>query len=85
MAKIERGRLDGLNGADTFSSVELMQWATQLELQVNDPKNTDDPRWLQRWADKLRRLAEKKEKAHAHKEHQKRDRRIPQSETAQFD
>ena len=25
--------------------------------------NKDDPKWLQRWADKIRRLAEKKEKA----------------------
>ncbi|MGE0128383.1 MAG: hypothetical protein AB7U82_09915 [Blastocatellales bacterium] len=70
MAKIERGRISGLHGMASFTSAELLQWAQRFEAQITDPKNTDDPKWLQRWADKMRRLAAKKQKAHAHKERQ---------------
>ena len=68
MAKVERGRLSGLDGMETFTSAELLAWADRLEGQIQDPQNRDDPRWLRRWAEKMRRLAAQKEKAKAHKE-----------------
>ena len=71
MAKVERGRLSGLHGMSSFTSAELLSWAGELERQIKSPYNQDDPRWLQRWADKMKRLAAKKEKAKAHKERQR--------------
>ena len=67
MPKIERGRISGLDGMQTHTYVELHALANQLEAQITDPRNTDDPRWLKRWADKLRRLADKKQRALFHK------------------
>ena len=63
MAKISRGRLDGIHGMSSFTSEELTALADRLEAQVHDPLNTDDPRWLRRWAAKVRRLAAQKEQA----------------------
>ncbi|REJ68192.1 MAG: hypothetical protein DWQ31_08660 [Planctomycetota bacterium] len=71
MAKIEKGRLDGVWGMRTRTAEELRAWAEDLEAQIRDPKNTDDPKWLQRWADRMRRLADKKEKSLEHKERQR--------------
>jgi cyclopropane fatty-acyl-phospholipid synthase-like methyltransferase len=71
MAKIERGRISGFDGMATHNAAELHAWAAKLEAQIADPKNSDDPRWLQRWAGKLRALAAKKEKAKAHKQRKK--------------
>jgi hypothetical protein len=68
MAKLKAGRLNGIYGMRTFTSSELLTWANQLENRINDPQNRDDPRWLRRWAEKMRRLAIQKEKAKAHKE-----------------
>jgi hypothetical protein len=62
MPKIARGSLDGLDGMKKFGAAELYKMANGIEAQIRDPKNSDDPKWLQRWADKIRRLAEKKEK-----------------------
>ena len=39
--------------------------------QIADHTNTDDPKWLWRWAKKLRWLARKKEKAREHKARQR--------------
>jgi hypothetical protein len=47
----------------SFTSEEPVALADRLEAQVHDPLNTDDPRWLKRWATKVRRLAEQKERA----------------------
>jgi hypothetical protein len=63
MPKISRGRLDGIHGMSSFTSTELVALADRLEAQVRDPLNTDDPRWLKRWAAKVRRLAQQKERA----------------------
>jgi hypothetical protein len=71
MAKLRKGRLDGVYGMTTFTSAELRAWAEQVEAQIRDPQNRDDPRWLRRWAEDMRQLAEKKEKAKAHKERQR--------------
>lgn len=71
MAKIEKGRLDSVWGMRTRTADELRAWATEIEAQINDPENTDDPKWLQRWADRINRLADKKEKAIAHKNRQR--------------
>ena len=71
MAKLRKGRLDGVYGMKTFTSAELVAWAEQVEARIRDPQNRDDPRWLRRWAEDMRQLAEKKEKAKAHKEGQR--------------
>jgi hypothetical protein len=71
MAKLERGRLNGVYGLQTFTAAELRALADQGESQIQDPQNQDDPRWLRRWAEDVRRLAAKKEKAKAHKERQR--------------
>lgn len=61
MPKISTGRLNGVHGMESFTSVELLALADRLEAQIVDPLNTDDPRWLRRWAGKVRRLAAQKE------------------------
>jgi hypothetical protein len=63
MPKISQGRLAGLHGMFSYTSAELVTLADRLEAQVHDPLNTDDPRWLKRWAAKIRRLAAQKERA----------------------
>ncbi len=70
MAKIFRGRLDGMDGMKKFSSFKLFDFADQLEKQIESPKNTDDPRYLKRWAEKIRVLARQKERALEHKKRQ---------------
>jgi hypothetical protein len=71
MPNVSTGRLNGLDGMKTRSASELHAWADQLEAQATDPSSKDDPRWLRRWAGKIRRLAEAKERSVAHKELQK--------------
>jgi hypothetical protein len=71
MAKLDKGRLNGIYGMKTFTSAELLAWANELENQINDPQNQDDPRWLRQWAEDMRRLAAQKEKAKAHKDRQR--------------
>ena len=63
MPKIERGRLSGFNGMESHTADELYTCADKLETQIDDHENTDDPKWLQRWAGEMRRLASQKEKA----------------------
>ena len=63
MAKLRKGRLDGLYGMRTFTSGELLAWADKVENQIHDPLNRDDPRWLRRWAQDMRWLAAQKEQA----------------------
>jgi len=46
--------------------------ADALERQIDDPCNKDDPKYLQRMARRVRDIALKKEKAHEHKESQRR-------------
>lgn len=50
-----------------FTSGELHDLADQYEAQIADPTNEDDPKWLQRWADKIRRLDVRKDKLQEHK------------------
>ncbi len=63
MPKVKRGRLDGVSGMETFTASELHTWADKYEAQIKDPCNPDDPKWLQRRADKLRQLAIEKARA----------------------
>ena len=70
MPKVSGGRLSGLDGMKTRTASELHAWAEKLEAQVDDPSNRDDPRWLRRWAKKIRALAEAKERSVAHKANQ---------------
>jgi len=70
MPKIRGGRLDGVWGMAKFSAVELHQMADKFEAEINNLDSPDDPKWLQRWANKIRKLAEQKEKALEHKRSQ---------------
>jgi hypothetical protein len=72
MAKPSQGRFDGLSGMRKFAAEELAAWARQHEAQVSALENSDDPKWLQRRADRLRRVATAKEKA---REQKRRERR----------
>ena len=86
MAKIERGRANGLYGMESHTSTELLAWAETLEGEIRSPTSEDDPKWLQRWADKLRRLASKKVQAQLHKQHlRKKDRGDIQDQSVQTD
>ena len=67
MPKIEKGRLDSVWGMRKFTSIELFAIADDIESQINSPNNTDDPKWLQRRADRVRRLAERKQRSIEHK------------------
>jgi len=67
MSKIDQGRLDGVWGMRKFTARELYSLADEHEHMIIDSENTDDPKWLQRRADRLRRLATQKEKALRHK------------------
>jgi len=71
MPKITPARLDGIDGMEKFTAEELHTKADEYEKQINNPNNTDDPKWLKRWADRVRKLAKQKEKAQEHKENQK--------------
>ena len=72
MPKISQGRLDGLSGMNKFTAEEIHAFADQYESEITNPKNTDDPKWLQRRADRLRKLATQKGKALDHKSTQKK-------------
>jgi hypothetical protein len=72
MAKLTPSRLDGVYGMATFTSAELFALADKFEAQIKVPANHDDPKWLQRWADKIRKLAIQKEKAVMHKKARRR-------------
>jgi hypothetical protein len=71
MAKLFRGRLSGVDGMEERTAEELYAWADELEAQINDPSNQDDPRYLTRWVEKMRTLARQKEKALEHKMRQR--------------
>jgi len=68
MAKLTPSRLTGVYGMRKFTADQLFAYADKLEAQIKHPANTDDPKWLQQWADKMRWLARQKEKAKAHKD-----------------
>ncbi len=67
MAKISQGRLDGVWGMAKFSTFDLYTMADEIEAQISDPENRDDPKWLIRRAKRIRKLAEEKESALEHK------------------
>ena len=53
---------------ESHTSSELFALADRLRSQAADPKSADDPKWLNRRADKLAVLAKAKEKALEHKQ-----------------
>ena len=71
MPKLTPARLDGVEGMKKFSAEELHRKADELEAEIADPDSENDPRYLQRWASRIRRLAEQKEKAVQHKNQQR--------------
>ncbi len=72
MPKVEQGRLFGLYGMGSYTFEELDQLADQYLARLDDPENSDDPKWLKRRATRLRKLARQKEKALEHKLSQSR-------------
>ena len=70
MPKISKGRMDSVYGMSKFSAEELFKIADEYENNIKDPNNTDDPKWLQRRADRIRALAQEKEKSLEHKANQ---------------
>jgi hypothetical protein len=72
MAKIEQGSLDGAFRANmrTFTVEQLRDWAASFSAAIDDPENTDEPKWLQRWVDRINRLADRKERSIEHKQSQ---------------
>ncbi len=52
-------------GSYTFE--ELDELADEHLRRIDDPDNTDDPKWLKRRADRLRKLARQKEKSVEHR------------------
>ena len=67
MPKVDKGRMDGVDGMSKYSALELYALADEYDARITSPDNTDDPKWLKRRADRLRRLASQKEKALIHK------------------
>jgi hypothetical protein len=63
MPKPDKGRFDGVYGMSQFTADELFAMADAHERQIGSPDNTDDPKWLQRRADRIRKLATGKQKA----------------------
>jgi len=59
----------------THTADELEKWADLLKAQARDPARVDDPRWLSRWAKKLRAVADGKLKSLAHKRSSAKRRR----------
>jgi hypothetical protein len=70
MPKASQGRFDGVWGMRTFAADELFAWADKYEARITDPLNTDDPKWLQRRANRLRRTTAAKEDACENKRRQ---------------
>ena len=50
-------------GMRKVTAEELFALAAQYEARIHDPANSDDPKWLQRRADRIRRVAIGKQKA----------------------
>jgi hypothetical protein len=71
MAKVERGGISGRHGMWSYTASQLEVWADQLDAQARNENSADDPKWLKRWANRIRRLSVKKERAHEHKLRQK--------------
>ena len=71
MPKLTPARLSSLYGMRKFTAAELHEKADWYEAEVNNPKNTDDPKYLLRWAKKIRKLAVQKEKSSEHKDNQR--------------
>jgi hypothetical protein len=67
MAKVSKGRISGWHGMQRHTAQELYVLADALQLQASDLANNDDLKWLNPRADRLRELAEKKQKALEHK------------------
>lgn len=74
MPKPSQGRFDGVWGMAQFTAEQLFAWANKYERRIKSPFRTDDPKWLKRRADRIRRLAIGKEAALEHKRSQKRNR-----------
>jgi hypothetical protein len=70
MPKISKGRIDGLEGMNSYSSDELFVMAEDYYNKLSDPTNSDDPKWLKRRADRLRSLAIEQEKTKVPKANQ---------------
>lgn len=71
MPKLTPARLDGFYGMKKFSAEELHRRADEVEAEIGDPNSENDTRYLKRWAMRIRKLAQQKEKSSEHKASQK--------------
>jgi hypothetical protein len=74
VAKPSQGRFDGVYGMQEFTAEELFALADQYEAHIIAPANTDDPKWLRRRADRIRRVAIAKQSALEQKARERRAR-----------
>ena len=54
-----------------FDAKKIIEMAEKYEAKINDPSNRDDPRWLQKHANALRKWAAQRLKGFKHKQRQK--------------
>jgi len=54
-----------------FTAERLHEIADEFERDIDNPESEDDPKYLKRWANKVRKLAMQKEAAKEHKDNQK--------------
>lgn len=82
MPKLTPARLDGVYGMRAFTAAALHALADGLERDAADPACPDDPKWVLRWATRVRRLAEEKERSVEHRASRKRAHRTTQQAAA---
>lgn len=56
----------------TWTVEQLDELADEYLRKLDDPLNTDDPKWIKRREKRFRKLARQKEQAVEHKKNQKR-------------
>ena len=74
MSKPSQGRFDGVWGIREFTAEQLFAWAEEYQARITDSNNTDDPKWLQRRADRIRLRATAKQKAAELKQRERQSR-----------
>jgi DNA/RNA-binding domain of Phe-tRNA-synthetase-like protein len=55
-------------GMAAWTVEQLFRQADKYDAKAHDPEDFDDPKWCTRWANELRAMAIKKQKARDHKQ-----------------
>ena len=71
MPKLTPARLSGMYGMRKFTAEQLHELADKTEAEIVDPDSKNDPRYLKRWAMRIRKLAQQKERSAEHKNRQR--------------